>query len=260
MELSPSFRLDGKIALVTGSTRGIGRSIAMGLAGAGARVWVHGRDHAQGEQLAKEIGGCFIGADLCEPSHVADLASAITAEESCLDVLVNNAGFETIMAFEHYRMSSFDRIMQVNLRAPVELTQLLLPLLKKSHAASIVNVTSIHATTPAAHNSAYCMAKAAMEMFTATLAVELGPLGIRINNLAPGAIRTDMNSKLLDTLGPGTFDQWVPMGRVGLADEMIGPVLFLASEASSYVTGTTLLADGGYTRNLLRYRPQSESE
>ena len=252
------FRLDGKVALVTGSTRGIGRSIACGLAQAGAKVWIHGRESAEGEQLEREIGGRFIKGDLSDASQIARIAQTIAEEESALDILVNNAGFETIMPFESYRMSVFDLIMQVNLRAPVELTKLLLPLLKRAHSASIVNVTSIHAQTPAAHNSAYCMSKAALDMFTATLAVEFGPLGIRVNNLAPGAIRTDMNSTLIDNLGPGTFDEWVPLGRVGTADEMIGPVLFLASEASSYVTGATLLADGGYSRNLLRYRPQSE--
>jgi NAD(P)-dependent dehydrogenase (short-subunit alcohol dehydrogenase family) len=259
MKTRPLFRLDGKIALVTGSTRGIGRSIAVGLAEAGAKVWIHGRDTSSGEQLAKELGVSFVAADLSESKQVLELAEVIGREESKLDVLINNAGFETIMPFDCYRMDVFDRILQVNLRAPVQLTKALLPLLKKSPAASIVNITSIHGSTPAPNNSAYCMAKAALEMFTATLAVELGPLGIRINNLAPGAIRTDMNAELIDNLGPGTFDEWVPMGRVGLSDEMIGPALFLASEASSYVTGTTLLADGGYTRNLLRYRPQPEN-
>jgi len=258
MDPAPTFRLDGKIALVTGGTRGIGRAVGIGLAQAGAKVWIHGRASGPGEELAKEIGGRFIAADLSQPQSVQALAARLAAEEPRLDVLVNNAGMEHIMPFERYRMDLFDRVMQVNLRAPVELTQLLLPLLKKSPAASIINITSIHGSTPAPNNSAYCMAKAAMEMATATLSVELAPLGIRINNLAPGAIRTDMNAELFDALGPGTFDEWVPMGRVGNVGEMVGPVLFLASEASSYMTGATLVADGGYTRNLLRYRPQPE--
>lgn len=256
MKESPLFRLEGKVALVTGSTSGIGKSIAEALARAGAKVWVHGLNALAGERLASEINGRFISADLSEPEQVRWLASAIEDSEPCLDVLVNNAGFEVIMPFESYSMDVFDRILQVNLRAPVELTHLLLPSLKRSKAASIINVSSIHGTIPAPHNSAYCIAKAGLEMFTATLAVELGPLSIRINNLAPGAIRTNMNAKQLDALGPGTFDKWVPMGRVGVVEEMNGPVLFLASEASSYVSGITLTADGAYSRNLLRYRPQ----
>jgi NAD(P)-dependent dehydrogenase (short-subunit alcohol dehydrogenase family) len=171
-------------------------------------------------------------------------------------VLVNNAGMESIMSIEHMDMATFDRIWSVNVRAAVELTHLLLPLLKRSGAASIINVTSIHDTMPYPHNAAYSMSKAALAMFTKTIAVELAPHGIRANNFAPGAVETDINRDVLQDIGHENFRQWIPAGRVAQTSEMIGPALFLASDASSYVTGATLYADGGYLQNLVRYRPQ----
>lgn len=254
--MKTTHNLEGKTALITGGTRGIGAAIARGFVAAGAKVYIHGRDREIGEISARQIGARFLKADLLDPEASAQIDSALP--EPVLDILVNNAGAEVIMPFENWRMDVFDRIWQVNVRSLVDLTRKMLPRLKSSPASSIINVTSIHGRMPAPHNIAYSMAKAAVEMFTAGLAVELGPLGIRVNNLAPGATRTDMNSAMLDRLGPHTFDQWVPLGRVGSTDEMIGPALFLASEASSYLTGSTLTVDGGYVHNLLRYRAESE--
>jgi gluconate 5-dehydrogenase len=99
------------------------------------------------------------------------------------------------------------------------------------------------------------MSKAALHMFTSTLALELGPMGIRINNLAPGAVETDLNREVIDEIGRDKFGEWIPLGRVARVEEMIGPAIFLASSASSYVNGATLYADGGYKLNLVRYRP-----
>lgn len=144
--------------------------------------------------------------------------------------------------------------MESQCTGPVELTQLLLPLLRRSGHASIINVTSIHAFVPHPGNFPYNMAKAALDMFTKSMAQELSPEGIRINNLAPGAVETDINGQILADMGHENFNQWIPIGRVAQTDEMIGPVLFLASDASRYITGTTLLADGGYLQNLVRYR------
>ena len=110
---------------------------------------------------------------------------------------------------------------------------------------------------PYPHNAAYSMTKAELAMFTKTAAVELAPDGIRVNNLAPGAVETDINREVLDEIGREKFAEWIPAGRVGQTREMVGPALFLASPASSYVTGATLYADGGYLQNLVRYRPDA---
>lgn len=252
MEPGPRFSLQGKIALVTGSTRGIGQAIAAGFAANGARVWVHGRDADAGEQLAQQLGGRFGQADLAEPSAVRTLAETLHAAEERLDILVNNAGMEIRMPLEQLDMATLDRIWQVNMRAAVELTHLLLPLLKKAETASIINVTSIHEHVPFPGNVAYAMSKAALSMFTRTIAIELGPYGIRVNNLAPGAVETDLNREALYNKGIKEFQARIPLRRIGQPVDMVGSAIFLASDAAHYVTGTTLYADGGYMQNLLR--------
>lgn len=247
--------LDGKVALVTGSTSGIGKAIAQGYAAAGARVWVHGRNSEAGESLAAALGGRFVRADLSIEDEVAALADAVTATETQLDVLVNNAGVEIIMPIEQLRLDDLDMIWKVNVRAPFQLTHALLPLLKAAEGASVINVTSIHDTMPYPHNAAYSASKAALAMFTKAIAVELAPQGIRVNNFAPGAVETEINREVIHEIGEDKFREWIPLGRVAQTEEMIGPALFLASDASSYVTGTTLYADGAYLQNLVRYRP-----
>jgi len=248
--------LDGKIALVTGSTGGIGKAIAQGFAAAGAKVWIHGRNQAAGELLAAELQGRFVQADLSQPHEVEALAKAVFEQEDRLDILVNNAGVEIIMPLERLNMDDLDTIWKVNVRAPFQLTHLLLPLLKKAAHASIINITSIHDTMPYPHNAAYSASKAALAMFGKTIAVELAPLGIRVNNFAPGAVETEINREVIHELGEDKFRDWIPIGRVAQTDEMIGPAVFLASDAASYITGTTLYADGGYLQNLVRYRPE----
>lgn len=247
-------RLRGKTALITGSTRGIGQAIARGYVREGAKVILHGRDEKAGATLAEELGQFFFAADLADPREVDAFAQKVKGIAPCLDVLVNNAAFEVIMPFEQLDMSSVDRMWNVNLRSVLQLTHALLPELRAGSGASVVNVTSIHQFIPAPQNGIYSMTKAALGMLTAALSVELAPLGIRVNNFAPGAVQTDMNRELLEKMGK-EFAEWIPAGRVGTCEEMIGPAVFLASDESSYVTGSTLVADGAYTQNLLRYRP-----
>jgi glucose 1-dehydrogenase len=249
------FRLDGKVALITGGGRGIGKALAEGFAGAGAKVWVNARSAVKGAPVAAAIGGKFVRADLSSSADIAAMVDRIGKEETRLDILVNNAAVEIILPFERTDLAKADEIWRLNVRAAEELTLLLLPLLKKSGRASVINITSIHDTMPYPHNLDYNMSKAALNMMTRTLALELGPKGIRVNNLAPGPVETDLNREVIDSIGRDKFGEWVPLGRVSTVDEMVGPAIFLASEASSYVNGATLYADGGYMLNLVRYRP-----
>lgn len=249
--------LEGRIALVTGSTGGIGRAIAEGFAAQGAKVWVHGRREAAGRALAEQLGGRFVQADLAHESEVARLADALLENEQQLDILVNNAGVEIIMPVEQLDLAKLDLMWAVNVRAPIQLTHALLPLLRRAQGASIINVTSIHDTMPYPHNAAYSLSKAALAMFTKAAAVELAPLGIRVNNFAPGAVETEINREVIREVGEDKFREWIPLGRVAQADEMIGPALFLASSMSSYMTGATLYVDGAYLQNLVRYRPEA---
>lgn len=246
--------LSGRIALITGSTAGIGRELAKAFAEAGADVWVHGRTRARGEEIANDIGGRFVEADLATSEGAEHLARDLSAQGR-LDILVNNAGIELPMPVEDLSLPSLDLMWQVNFRSPVQLMHLLLPLLKVSSAASVINVTSIHERVPYAQNSIYSATKAALAMFTKAAAIELAPEGIRVNNLAPGAVETEMNREVLDTIGRERFASWIPAGRVGAVADVVGPALFLASDASKYVTGTTLTVDGGYSEHLVRYRP-----
>lgn len=245
-------RLKGKKALITGATSGIGSALARGFEREGAEVWVHGRD--QQSRVPSAVAKRFVAADLEDSAQVATLAQEVIAGSGGrLDILVNNAGFEVIMPFPEIDMEVVERIWRVNVRAAVQLTHALLPALRASGAASVINVTSIHQAVPYPQNSAYCMSKAALGMFSQTAAVELAPFGIRINNLAPGAIKTDMNRKAVESMAE-QFAQWIPAGRVGSVEEMVGPAVFLATDESSYMTGATLVADGGYCQNLVRYR------
>jgi NAD(P)-dependent dehydrogenase (short-subunit alcohol dehydrogenase family) len=216
---------------------------------------VNTRDATKGEPVAAAIGGTFVHADLRSSADIAAMVKRLEREESRLDILVNNAAVEVILPFEKTDLAKADEIWRLNVRAAQELTFLLLPLLKNSDHASIINITSIHDAMPYPHNVDYNMSKAALNMFTRTLAIELGPKGIRVNNLAPGPVETDLNREVIDSIGRDNFGEWVPLGRVSTVAEMVGPAIFLASDASSYVNGATLYADGGYMLNLVRYRP-----
>lgn len=250
MDSNKLFDLTGKVALVTGGTRGIGEAMAKGLQEAGAKVWIHGTNEEVLKKIAKEKGYNYCVANLKDISQIDNMIERITSIEERLDILINNAGYETHSTIEEATQDYLDGIYNVNTKSPYFIIQKLLPLLKKSGNASIINVTSIHETVPVRENTAYCMSKAALAMYTKVAALELAKYNIRVNNLAPGAIRTDMNKDLVDDMD---FDKWIPLGRVGDVAEMIGPTIFLASQASSYMTGATLFIDGGYKENLLRY-------
>ena len=244
------FELTGKNVLVTGGTRGIGFAIAKGMQEAGANVWIHGSKKEATQEIARKNGFQFLWGDLKNLEAIDEMLRPFIEKDIVLDVLVNNAGFETHSSIEKGEEEAMDVIYNVNTKSPYFFVQKLLPALKNAGHASIINVTSIHQTVPVRENGYYCMAKSALAIFTKVAALELAKYGIRVNNLAPGAIATDMNRELLEAMD---FGKWIPMERVGMAEELAGPAIFLASEASSYVTGTTLYVDGGYSENLLRY-------
>ena len=244
------FDLTGKTVLVTGGTRGIGLAIAQGMKESGAKVWIHGSRDESTKKTAKINGFSYLYGDLRRTDNLDEMLRPLLEQEEKLDVLVNNAGFETHSPVQSATETEMDAIYNVNTKSPFFLVQKLLPLIRKAGGGSIINVTSIHQKVPVRENSYYCMSKASLAMFTKIAALELARENIRVNNLAPGAIATDMNRDMVDSMD---FGEWIPMERVGRAAELAGPAIFLASEASSYVTGTTLYVDGGYSENLLRY-------
>ncbi|NDJ52245.1 MAG: SDR family oxidoreductase [Chloroflexi bacterium] len=248
------FSLEGKIALVTGAGRGIGKAIAEGFVGAGAKVWLTDILKEEGESTAATLGMPFVQADLSQLGDIDRIIELVSAEEKRLDVLVNNAGLDRLASIGKFAPEDLDIVWYVNCRAPVLLVQGFLPLLRASQGASIINITSVHEAIPHPQNLSYNMSKAALAMFTKSMAQELSPEGIRINNIGPGAVETNINREILADIGHENFNKWIPIGRVAQTSEMVGPAIFLASDAASYVTGATLFADGGYLQNLVRYR------
>lgn len=244
------FDVSKKTIVITGSTRGIGFTLAKSLKELGANVWIHGSTKEKAEKVAKEHGFKYLWADLRDLSSIDLMVDTLKKEEEKIDVLINNAGFELHDKLEEMNEKILEDIHNVNLNSPMLLAKKLFPLLRKSDYPSIINISSIHQYVPVKTNIYYCTAKAALEMFNKIASLEWAKYGIRVNNIAPGAIATDMNRELIEKL---PFDEWIPLQRVGETSEIVGPVIFLCTKASSYMTGASIFVDGGYQHNLLRY-------
>ena len=245
-----AFRLDGRVCLITGGTRGIGAAIARDFADAGGRVIVTGRDAAQAETVAAEIGrgALGVGYDASVPGAGAVLAEWLAENVGRLDVLVNNAAILKPHNIVKLTEDEFDLLFQVNVKAAIFLCQGLRPLLAQSPAAAIVTITAAGAHVPMAGIGAYCASKAAMINFTRTLAKEWAADGIRVNALTPGTVATDMilpkdearRAKFVEDIARQNL-----MKRMGEPSEIARAARFLACQASSYMTGQTLIVDGG---------------
>ncbi len=259
--------LEGKVALVTGSSQGIGQSIVLKLAQAGADVVINYRSHPEGaeETLAKvqAIGGnCHMAKCLNAQGHTiqADLGSVTEVRQLIaesidhfgkLDVLVNNAGIEKHAPFWDVTEADYDAVLNINLKGVFFATQAFVQhLIATKRPGKIVNISSVHEDLPFPNFAAYCVSKGGMKMLTRNLAVELGALGITINNVAPGAIETPINTKLLnDSAKLGALLNNIPLGRLGQPQDVASLVAFLASADADYITGSTVFVDGGLLWN-----------
>ncbi len=250
-------RLEGKIALITGSDQGIGKAIAVRFAQEGADVVINynkNADHAQ-ETLAEVEAtgrkGLVIQANLAQISDTKRLVDEAVAHYGRLDILVNNAGVEKRADFWDVTEDDYNAVVGVNQTGVFFTTQRFVQQLRsKSTKGKIVNISSVHEELPFPHFTAYCMSKGALKMMMRNLAVELGPLGININNIAPGAIETPINAKLLsDPKLLGALTQNIPLGRVGKPEDVASLAVFLASAESDYVTASTFFVDGGLLWN-----------
>ena len=244
--------LQGRLALITGAGQGNGRALALGLAQAGARVIATDVNAANVEETARMVrtaGGeawSFV-LDVTQPSGCEALAARVGQEIGNVDLLINNAGIiiREGMASPN-AAKNWKSTLDVNLNGTFNVTHALLPAIKQTKG-SIINVASIAAYAGQGASLGYSPSKGAIKMFTQSLAQELAPLGVRVNALAPGVIETPMTAATrANPERLQTFMTRIPMGRVGQTEDLIGPVIFLASDMSRYVTGITLPVDGGF--------------
>ncbi|OWT80387.1 MULTISPECIES: SDR family oxidoreductase [unclassified Achromobacter] len=248
------FDLNGKIALVTGASRGIGRAIASALAQQGASVVIHYKqaDDAAASlaaQIRAQGGQAWtVAADLAAPDGHIVLATGLQAilreaRADALDILVNNAGVGLRARIADVRPEDFDRVLQVNLKTPFFLIQKLLPVLRDG--GRIINVSSMGTRAAYPEMSVYAPAKAGLEALTLLLAAELGARGITVNAVLPGATATDLNERARDPEKAKVIAQTVALGRVGQPDDIADIVAFLASDGGRWITGQSIDATGG---------------
>lgn len=247
------FDLTGRTAVVTGGSRGIGLMAARGLVMAGARTYIASRDLDACERAAKELSAYGevvpLAADLSSPDGCVAFAGEIKWREERLDILVNNAGAAWGAPLEEYPVSGWDKVVNLNLRAPFLLVQSLLPLLEAAGSASspsrVINVGSVDGIrVPSMHTYAYSASKAGVHHLTRVLAVELGPRHITVNAIAPGPFESKMMEATLEEQQEH-LEHASPLGRIGKPDDIAGAIVYLSSGAATYVTGAVLPVDGG---------------
>ncbi len=251
--MSELFSIAGKVALVTGGSRGIGLMIARSYVEAGARVFISARKAKDCDESANELaklGTCeSLPADLSKESEALRLAEEIASRESQLDILVNNAGANWGAPFEQYPEEAWDKVLAINVKGIFLLTRALTPLLAKaaSHEdpARVINIGSIDGIqVPAMDTFAYSTSKAGAHMLTRHLAKHLAPQKITVNAIAPGPFESKMMAATLEKFGYSIAAS-CPMGRIGEPDDMAGIAIFLASRAGRYLTGAVIPVDGG---------------
>ncbi len=246
----PDFDLTGKVALVTGVSRGLGQAMALALAQAGADivgVGLHGMGETKGMVEALGRRAYELQADLSRSDTAADVAQEAIAAFGRVDILVNNAGIIKLSAAEDHTMEDFDTVMEVNLRAVFLLTRDIARQMIALGAGKIVNVCSIQSLCGGGGDAAYVASKHALHGLTRAWANEWGKYNIQVNAIAPGYMVTDNTAKLRQSdAAVAAITARIPLGRWGKPQDLMGPVVFLASPASDFVTGHLLVADGGY--------------
>ena len=248
---SSLFDLTGRVALVTGAYRGLGFGIARGLAQAGATVILNGRKPDELAKAAKALTDAGLKADVAvfditDRAAIKAAVDAVIAKHGAIDILVNNAGIQRRGPLVDFPQKEWDEIIATNLTAPFVVSQAVLPGMIAKRRGKIIHIASLMSELARPTVVPYTAAKGGVRQLTRGMAVELAPMGIQVNAIAPGYFATEMNRALIDN---AEFNAWVckrtPAGRWGQPDELAGLAVFLASASSDYMTGQMLVVDGG---------------
>lgn len=247
------FNLSGKVALITGGSKGLGKAMARGFAEAGADVIITSRHEEELKPALDEVlhntnrRGVYFVADMSQRDQVRKLAHQALEKMGKIDILINNAGTNIPQPADQIKEEDWDRVMEINLSSIMVLTKALVPQMKARRWGRIIHISSIMGIVSKPGRGAYSATKAALVGLAQASALELGGHGITVNCIAPGPFLTDLPGRLLSQAEKDAFAKMTALNRWGEPHELVGPALFLASDAGSYVTGTNLVVDGGFT-------------
>jgi NAD(P)-dependent dehydrogenase (short-subunit alcohol dehydrogenase family) len=246
------FNLTGKTALVTGGSKGLGKAMARGLAEAGADIVISSRHEDELRPALAEVlegtgrRGRYFVADMSQRDQVGKLARSAIDAMGRVDILVNNAGTNKPQSIDVITDQVWDEVLEINLSSIMVLTRALVPQMKERHWGRILHISSIMAFLSKEKRNIYSATKSALLGFCRATALDLGEFGITVNCIAPGPFLTDLPMSVLSDAEKKTFADRTALGRWGKPEELVGPALLLASDAGSYITGTTLVVDGGF--------------
>ncbi len=246
------FDLTGKVALVTGGSKGLGKAMARGLAQAGADILISSRHENELRAALDEVlagtgrKGRYFVADMSQREQVRQLARSALDAFGRVDILINNAGTNKPQSIDAIADEVWDEVMEINLNSIMVLTRALVPQMKERRWGRIIHISSVLALLAKEKRNVYCATKCALVGLARASALDLGPFGITVNCIAPGPFLTDLPRSVLSDAEMQSFSEHTALGRWGQPEELIGPALLLASDAGSYVTGTTLVVDGGF--------------
>ena len=247
------FNLSGRVALITGGNKGLGKAMARGLAEAGADIVIASRHEDELKAALAEIlsgtgrKGAYFVTDVSKRDEVKKLAQDAVSKMGRVDILVNNAGMNAPQAIDEIADETWDRVLEVNLSSAMALTRELVPHMKERRWGRIVHISSIMSLVSKEKRNVYSATKAALNGMTMASALDLGPFNVTVNCLAPGPFLTDMPMAVLSDAEKQAFADRTALGRWAQPRELVGPALMLCSDAGSYVTGQVLVVDGGYT-------------
>jgi NAD(P)-dependent dehydrogenase (short-subunit alcohol dehydrogenase family) len=246
------FNLTGKVALITGGSKGLGKAMARGFAQAGADIAISSRHEEELKPALDEIlhntgrRGAYFVADMAKRDESRRLASAVLEKMGKVDILVNNAGTNIPQPIDQIKDEDWDRVLEINLNSVMVLTRALVPQMKARRWGRIIHISSIMGLVSKGGRNSYSVTKSALIGLARANAIDLGAHAITVNCLAPGPFLTDLPGRLLSQAEKDAFAKMTVLNRWGEPRELVGPALLLASEAGSYITGETIVVDGGF--------------